>query len=166
MAYPEQPGAREDWRAGRIPSAGRGSDLFVGAVGLGCIAAGWGLGSIGAGRRRIGGGVGAQLPSGDEPRCDGWRLCEPAAPRVGASRVRWESSGARTSRPIPSTWKPSNSSYRHELVAWQQAGLLTTSVVTGIIRTIKQGMIVKKMGVLGPADLNAVEDKLRESLAL
>ena len=54
----------------------------------------------------------------------------------------------------------------HELVAWQQAGLLTPSVVTGIIRTIKQGMIVKKMGVLGPADLNAVEDKLRESLAL
>jgi mRNA-degrading endonuclease toxin of MazEF toxin-antitoxin module len=54
----------------------------------------------------------------------------------------------------------------HELVAWQQAGLLAPSVVTGIIRTIKQGMIVKKMGVLGPVDLNAVEDKLRESLAL
>jgi mRNA-degrading endonuclease toxin of MazEF toxin-antitoxin module len=54
----------------------------------------------------------------------------------------------------------------HELVAWQQTGLLAPSVVTGIIRTIKRDMIVRKMGVLGAADLDAVEIKLRESLAL
>lgn len=54
----------------------------------------------------------------------------------------------------------------HELVEWQQAGLLGPSVVTGIIRTIKQSMIVRKMGVLGQADLSAVDNTLRESLAL
>lgn len=54
----------------------------------------------------------------------------------------------------------------HEVADWREAGLLAPSVVTGIIRTIKRGMIARKMGELGPADLRAVEGKLRDALAL
>jgi len=44
--------------------------------------------------------------------------------------------------------------------------LLAPSIVTGIVRTIKHDMIAGKMGALPPSDLHAVEDKLREILAL
>ena len=49
---------------------------------------------------------------------------------------------------------------------WKAAGLPLPSTVTGIIRTIKQEMIVKKLGELPPADLGAVEEQLRLVLAL
>jgi mRNA-degrading endonuclease toxin of MazEF toxin-antitoxin module len=39
-------------------------------------------------------------------------------------------------------------------------------MVTGIVRTIKHDMIASKMGELPASELHAVEDKLREILAL
>ena len=54
----------------------------------------------------------------------------------------------------------------HPLEQWKAAGLPLPSTVTGIVRTIKQEMIVKKLGELPQADMGAVEDQLRLVLAL
>ena len=54
----------------------------------------------------------------------------------------------------------------YQIKAWRKAGLLYPSVVTGIVRTIKHEMIAGKMGELPASELHAVEDKLREILAL
>lgn len=54
----------------------------------------------------------------------------------------------------------------HTIALWKDAGLPLPSTATGIIRTIKQEMIVKKLGELPAPDLNAVEAQLRTSLAL
>lgn len=47
---------------------------------------------------------------------------------------------------------------------WKAAGLLYPSVVTGIIRTVKQSMIQRKLGVLAKVDFQAVEQNLKEVL--
>ena len=49
---------------------------------------------------------------------------------------------------------------------WPGAGLLYPSVVTGILRTIKQSMMARKLGKLEPKDLEAVEGQLRQNLGL
>lgn len=49
---------------------------------------------------------------------------------------------------------------------WKGAGLLFPSMVTGIIRTIKQTMIYRKLGSLAESDLEAVERELRRCLGL
>lgn len=49
---------------------------------------------------------------------------------------------------------------------WRTAGLLSPSVVTGIIQTIKQSMVERNLGTLSPQDIQAVEDRLRLSLGL
>ena len=54
----------------------------------------------------------------------------------------------------------------YKIEAWRASGLLYPSIVTGIVRTIKQDMIAGKMGALPPSEIHAVEDKLREILAL
>ena len=54
----------------------------------------------------------------------------------------------------------------HRLKAWRETGLPFPSIVTGIIRTIKQDMIVRKLGELATDDLRALEDKLRTSIGL
>jgi mRNA interferase MazF len=54
----------------------------------------------------------------------------------------------------------------YRIKAWRESGLVYPSVVTGIVRTIKHDMIASKMGELPPSELHAVEDKLREILAL
>ena len=54
----------------------------------------------------------------------------------------------------------------YKIKAWRESGLLSPSIVAGIIRTIKDEMIAGKMGALPAAELHAVEDKLREILAL
>ena len=48
----------------------------------------------------------------------------------------------------------------------QYAGLLFPSVATGIIRTIKQGMMFRKPGTLSSKDMVSIEDVLRLSLGL
>jgi mRNA interferase MazF len=54
----------------------------------------------------------------------------------------------------------------YRIKAWGESGLLSPSIVTGILRTIKQEMIAGKLGELPASELRAVEDKLREILAL
>jgi len=49
---------------------------------------------------------------------------------------------------------------------WQEAGLLFPSVATGIIRTIKHGMIAKKVGAMPLADMKRIEGNLRDALGL
>lgn len=54
----------------------------------------------------------------------------------------------------------------HALVDWKGAGLLFPSTVTGILRTVKRGMIGRKLGSLSTADLEAVDRELRRALSL
>jgi mRNA-degrading endonuclease toxin of MazEF toxin-antitoxin module len=54
----------------------------------------------------------------------------------------------------------------YRIKAWRDVGLLSPSIVTGIVRTIKHDMITGKMGALPASELRAVDDKLREILAL
>lgn len=54
----------------------------------------------------------------------------------------------------------------HLISYWQSAGLLFPSVATGIIRTIKQGMIAKKLGTMPRPDMQGIEDNLRSALGL
>jgi len=54
----------------------------------------------------------------------------------------------------------------HLLADWKAAGLLFPSLVTGIVRTVKQTMIDRKLGSLAKADLQAVERELRRALGL
>ena len=54
----------------------------------------------------------------------------------------------------------------HLLADWKAAGLLFPSLVTGIVRTVKQTMIERKLGSLTTADLQAVERELRRALDL
>ncbi len=54
----------------------------------------------------------------------------------------------------------------HLIGDWQGAGLLFPSVATGIIRTIKQGMIAKKLGTMPRPDMQGIEDNLRDALGL
>jgi len=54
----------------------------------------------------------------------------------------------------------------HLIADWQGAGLFFPSAATGIIRTIKQGMIVKKLGTMPQYDMRAVESNLRKILDL
>ena len=54
----------------------------------------------------------------------------------------------------------------YKIRAWRKAGLLFPSTVTGIIRTIKQEMIVRKIGELPVDDLHEVETKLRNVFRL
>ena len=52
------------------------------------------------------------------------------------------------------------------LSGWREAGLLYPSVVTGIIRTVKQSMIARRLGRLQSPDLVAVNSRLTQSLGL
>jgi len=54
----------------------------------------------------------------------------------------------------------------HKMKDWNNAGLLYPSVVTGIIRTVKQDMIHRKLGDISASDQEAIEHKLREILEL
>jgi len=54
----------------------------------------------------------------------------------------------------------------HPLTDWKGAGLLFPSVVTGIVRTIKQTMIDRKVGNMPRPEIVAIDVKLRQSLGL
>ena len=43
---------------------------------------------------------------------------------------------------------------------WKEAKLISPSVATGIIRTVKRDMIIRKLGTLSNHDLNEIEYKL------
>ncbi len=54
----------------------------------------------------------------------------------------------------------------HLITGCQKAGLLFPSVATGIIRTMKQGMIRKKLGAMPVSDMRAIENSLRDAPGL
>jgi len=54
----------------------------------------------------------------------------------------------------------------HLVSGWQSAGLLFPSVATGILRTIKQGMIARKLGTMPRSDMKRIEVNLRDALGL
>ncbi len=54
----------------------------------------------------------------------------------------------------------------HLMDDWEQAGLPLPSVVTGIIRTIKQGMIARQLGRVSDKDMAGIEVNLRSALGL
>jgi len=49
----------------------------------------------------------------------------------------------------------------HLITHWREARLLFPSVATGIIRTIKQGMIARGLGVMPEGDMQAIDGKRR-----
>jgi len=54
----------------------------------------------------------------------------------------------------------------HLISDWQGAGLLFPSVATGIIRTIKQSMIARKLGSMPASDMRAIDSRLKLILGL
>jgi hypothetical protein len=52
------------------------------------------------------------------------------------------------------------------MIDWEAAGLLFPSVTTGIVRTIKQSMIERKMGEVSPRDLAEIESNLTQIMEL
>ncbi|MBI2908312.1 MAG: type II toxin-antitoxin system PemK/MazF family toxin [Chloroflexi bacterium] len=54
----------------------------------------------------------------------------------------------------------------HIVGDWQRAGLLFPSIATGIIRTVKRGVIARKLGTMPHADMRAIENNLRDILQL
>jgi mRNA interferase MazF len=54
----------------------------------------------------------------------------------------------------------------HRIAGWKSAGLIFPSAVTGIIRTIKQTMIERRLGSVPPKDMQSIDENLREVLSL
>ena len=54
----------------------------------------------------------------------------------------------------------------HLIAGWRRAGLPQPSVATGILRTIKRGMIDRTIGKVPAADLRAVQATIRATLGL
>jgi len=54
----------------------------------------------------------------------------------------------------------------HLVSDWRAAHLLSPSLVTGIVRTVKTSMIKKRLGSLAKADLEGVVREFRRSLEL
>ena len=54
----------------------------------------------------------------------------------------------------------------HLLSEWKKAGLLSPSLATGILRTIQQTMIRRKLGTLSKSDMDAVDRSLGRTLGL
>jgi len=52
------------------------------------------------------------------------------------------------------------------MVGREDSGLIFPSVVTGILRTIKQSVIERKMGEISPRDLAEIESNLTQILEL
>ena len=52
------------------------------------------------------------------------------------------------------------------MVDWEDSGLIFPSIVTGVLRTIKQSMIERKMGEISPRDLAEIESNLPQILEL
>ena len=49
---------------------------------------------------------------------------------------------------------------------WEEAGLIAPSLVTGIIQTVKAGMISRKLGILGEKDFQKAQRNLQKALTL
>lgn len=52
----------------------------------------------------------------------------------------------------------------HLISDWKGAGLLFPSLATGIVRTVRQTMVSRKLGSLSKPDLDAIDRELRRCL--
>lgn len=52
------------------------------------------------------------------------------------------------------------------IVDWKEAGLQYPSLVTGILQTIKQTMVLRKLGTLSPGDFHKVHGNLKKAMGL
>ena len=57
-------------------------------------------------------------------------------------------------------------SYDTKIDEWKEAGLLYPSLVTGIIRTIKNSIIVHRLGALSQQDFQKVQENLKKAIGL
>ena len=49
---------------------------------------------------------------------------------------------------------------------WKKAGLIYPSLVTGIVRTIKEDMIIRKLGILPQSNLEKVQENIRKAIGV
>jgi len=75
----------------------------------------------------------------------------------GRDEVIIEAISSRTDRVLPGD---------HLIQEWQRAGLLFPSVATGIIRTIKQNMVTRKLGSMPSPEMKVIDDSIRLALGL
>jgi mRNA interferase MazF len=54
----------------------------------------------------------------------------------------------------------------HLIGDWEKAGLLFPSLAAGIIRTVKQDVIARKLGTMPYPDMQAIEHHLRDVLQI
>jgi mRNA interferase MazF len=54
----------------------------------------------------------------------------------------------------------------HKIAGWKSAGLIFPSASTGILRTIKQTMIERRLGTMPAKDMQLIEENLRKALSL
>jgi mRNA interferase MazF len=54
----------------------------------------------------------------------------------------------------------------HLIAGWREAGLLFPSVATGIVRTVKQAMIERRLGRMPAEDLQGIQGQVRVVLGL
>lgn len=52
------------------------------------------------------------------------------------------------------------------LPGWKESGLIAPSVVTGIVRTVKQGAIARRLGNVSSRDMQPIDTSLRLALEL
>lgn len=51
-----------------------------------------------------------------------------------------------------------------KITQWKEAGLIYPSLVTGIVRTLKQNMVIRKLGTLSQEDFQKVKSNFNKSL--
>lgn len=54
----------------------------------------------------------------------------------------------------------------HLIAGWEKAGLLFPSVATGIVRTVKQAMIERRLGQMPVQDMKAIQSQMKVILGL
>jgi len=54
----------------------------------------------------------------------------------------------------------------HAIGDWKAAGLLFPSIVTGILRTVKESMIERKLGSMPAPDMAGIDRQLRQILGM
>jgi len=54
----------------------------------------------------------------------------------------------------------------HLIKNWKEAGLVYPSVATGIIRTIKQSLIIRRLGSMSKGDLEQIDKQLRIAIGM
>ena len=65
---------------------------------------------------------------------------------------------------VTSQIKPTQTFGELKIQAWQTAGLLKASVIKPVLMTVESNLVIKVLGKLQKADLEALEELLREVL--